>query len=159
MSDEVPWYKERAFIREKKDWYAKLKAEGFYDIEGGVEGHLLVGPTPSRRFHVVKEQVSPGAKVDVHQILSAEEDIVNFMDNAKGNYHSLVQLLVAQAFRMREPVVSCWIWLLHSHGVGERAICREMGYTPSVVARHVKTLKRSVNARLTAFTNCGKVDQ
>jgi hypothetical protein len=157
MNDEVPWYKDRAFVREKKAWYAKLKAEGFYDIEGGVEGHLLVGPTPSRRFHVVKEQLKPGSKVDVHQILGAEEDVVNFMDNAKGNYHNLVQLLVAQAFRNREPSTECWTWMLHSHGVGERAICRETGYTPSVVARNVKTLKRSVNARLTAFTNCGRV--
>jgi len=140
------WYHNRDIVKLKKEWYAKLEAEGFYDIEGGVEGHLLRGPTPSRRFYVIKEQLKNyRSKTDVDQILSAEDELVNYMDGHKANYYNKAQLLVAQGFRWKEPAEACFTWMLHAKGVGERSISEQLGFSRSRVRKYIKVLQRSIN--------------
>ena len=145
------WYHDRDIVKEKKRWYKILEEEGFYDIEGGVEGHLLRGPTPSRRFYVIKAQLEPNftRKVDVNQLLDAEHELVNFMDGHKANYYNKVQLLVAQSFRWKEPADICFTWMLHSTGVGERSISEQLGFSRSRVRKYIKVLQRSINQILT----------
>ena len=145
------WHQKRDVVKLRKEWYAKLKDDGFYDCEGGVEGHLLLGPTPSRRFYVIKQEMDGlrSKKTDVHHVLGLEDELVNFMDSSKANYHHWASLIVAQAFRTREPVEDCWIWMLHTQGVGEQGIAKELGYSWTKVHRSIQVLKGAIGSRLT----------
>lgn len=144
------WYHNPDIIKEKKRWYKILKEDGFYDIEGGVEGHLLVGPTPSRRLYVLKDQLDGHRKkADVDQILSAEDELVNFTTGHKGNYYHKAQLFAAQGFRLKETAEECFSWMLHSQGVGERAISKQLGFSRTRIRKHIKVLQVSINSILT----------
>jgi len=158
---ERKWHHDRKFVREKKKWYAKLAEEGFYDIEGGVEGHLLKGPTPSRRLYVMKQEMDNlrGArKLDVDKVMTIENELVNYMESNKARYYRWAQLLVAQAFRMREAGERCWVWMLHSQGMGERSISDQLTCPRHRVRSHIGVLKRSVNNCLTFDVDSGSVD-
>jgi hypothetical protein len=144
------WYHNPDIVKEKKRWYKILEAEGFYDIEGGVEGHLLRGPTPSRRFYVIKDQLDGHRKkADVDQILSAEDELVNYMSGHKANYYLKAQLFAAQGFRLKELAEACFTWMMHSQGVGERTISNQLGFSRTRIRKHIKVLQNSINSGLT----------
>ena len=154
------WYHDRKFVRDKKAWYAKLAEEGFYDIEGGVEGHLLKGPTPSRRLYVMKQEMDGlrSRGIDVDKVMTIENELVNYLGSHKAGYYRWAQLLAAQAFRTRELAERCWVWMLHSQGLGERSISTELGCSRNRVRGHVGVLKRTVNKALTLEVERGMVE-
>ena len=156
MKDKKPWYKSKEVRSLTKEWYAKLKDEGFYDVEGGVEGHLLKGPTStvSLRSLANKSNIDGGLKNDrapreFDEVADSEDNAINFMGGGKARYYHHAEMISAQAIREgRIPDERCWAWLLHSQGDGERVIADTLDIPRSRVRKHVAVLRENIMARL-----------
>jgi len=151
-----PWYKSKEVRKLQREWYAKLKDEGFYDVEGGVEGHLLKGPTStvSLRSLANKSSVDHGLKNDrapreFDEVADSEDDSLNFLEGGKARYYHHAALIACQAIREgRLSEERCWAWLLHSQGEGERTIGDILDIPRSRVRKHVAVLRDNITIRL-----------
>jgi hypothetical protein len=146
----------RAFRKLQKEWYAKLEADGFYDIEGGVDGHLLKGPTStiSLKSFANKQAIEQGLKNDraprefddVADMLNAE---LMFATGGKARYYHHAALLACQA--ISEGVIPdevCFTWQLHALGEGERAIASLLEVSRAQIRKHIAYLKFNIKHRL-----------
>lgn len=149
------YYEGRAFRKLQKEWYAKA-AESFYDIEGGVEGHLLKGPTSTVTLRSLanKADAYHGLKGDrapreFDEVADSENDDLQFNTGAKARYFHYAALLAAQAFR--EGVLSeaeCYTWQLHAEGMGERVIAELTELPRSQIRKHLAYLKFNIQIRI-----------
>lgn len=155
MTDR-PWYKDRAFRKQQKDWYAKLKDEGFYDIEGGVEGHLLKGPTSTVTLRSLanKGDIEGGLKNDrapreFDEVADDDDELINFMDGGKARYFHHAMLIAVQALREgRINDERCYAWTMHANGDGERVIADMLDVPRSQIRKHIKVLRDNIMLRL-----------
>lgn len=151
-----PWYQENDFKKLQKEWYKKLSTQGFYDIEGGVEGHLLKGPTSSVSLRALTNNSSDdhGLKHDrapreFDDVADSENGLLNYSAGAKARYYHHAMLIAVQA--TREGSISderCYAWTLHANGSGERAIAELLELPRSQIRKHIKALRDNIVARL-----------
>jgi hypothetical protein len=156
MGEKKPWYKKRDFRKLQKEWYGKLEEQGFYDIEGGVEGHLLKGPTSSVTLRSLanKCDADHGLKNDrapreFDDVADAEDEQLNFMEGGKARYYHHAMLIAVQA--ISEGRISderCYAWTLHANGDGERVIAELLEVPRSQIRKHIKVLRENVLLRL-----------
>lgn len=154
--DLKPWYKDKALRAQQKEWYAKLKDEGFYDIEGGVEGHLLKGSasTVSLRSLANKQSADQGLKNDrapreFDEVADDENELINYSEGGKARYYHHAELIVAQAYREgRISEERCWTWALHAQGDGERVISELLDIPRSRIRKHLRVLRDNITIRL-----------
>lgn len=150
----------RAFRKLQREWYAKLEADGFYDIEGGVEGHLLKGPTStiSLLSFANKRSIEQGLKRDnAHRTFDSVADSLNeelqFATGGKARYYHHATLLACQA--ISEGVIPdevCYAWQLHALGNGERVISSLLEVSRSQIRKHIAYLKYNIEIRIAAET-------
>jgi hypothetical protein len=155
MTDK-PWYMKRDVRKLQKEWYAKLKDEGFYDIEGGVEGHLLKGPTNTVTLRSLanKGAIDHGLKNDrapreFDDVADDENELINYAEGGKARYFHHAMLVAAQA--MEEGRLSdecCYAWALHATGEGERVIADLLEVPRSQIRKHIKVLRENITIRL-----------
>lgn len=149
------WHESRALRKLQREWYAKLEDEGFYDIEGGVEGHLLKGPTSSVSLqglankkaddHGLKHDRAPRDFDDVAD--SANEDL-DYANGAKARYFHMAALISAQAFREGYSAQMCYAWTLHAQGHGERQVAEMLDTSRAQIRKHIKTLRDNILPRV-----------
>lgn len=156
MDKKKPWYKSKEVRKLQKEWYAKLKDEGFYDIEGGVEGHLLKGTTStvSLRSLANKQNAEQGLKNDrapreFDDVADADDDTLNFLEGGKARYYHHAEMIASQAIRERAlSDERCWVWLFHAQGDGERTIAEALGLSRAKVRKHIQVLRKNITIRL-----------
>lgn len=126
--------KDKELQRLKNKWYAKLKEEGFFDIEGGVEGPYL------------KSTSSKGARL----IVPDDQSETLYQHGSKARYYHFTQLITAQAFRDLEDPEMCMVWAWHAQGYGERVIAAELEIPRARIRKYIKILQDSVEPSLDA---------
>lgn len=117
---EQAFYETKEFQKLEKEWYDKLKADGFVDIEyrvAGKPGEFLVGPNPEyflRRYSPDKER-----------------------------YYELARqwLWYLRAKRPNPGKMVKRVWALHTEGKSIADICQATEYTRGQVARVVRQQK------------------
>ena len=148
----------REFRKLQKAWYKKLEEDGFYDIEGGVEGHLLKGPTStiSLRSFANKTAIEQGLKNDrapreFDDVADAVIDELQFATGGKARYYHHAALLACQAISEGTiPDEVCYAWQLHALGEGERAIATLLEVSRAQIRKHLAYLKHNIEIRLAA---------
>ena len=146
----------KAFRKLQKEWYGKLEATGFYDIEGGVEGHLLKGPTStiSLRSFANKQAIEQGLKNDrapreFDDVADALNDELQFATGGKARYFHHASCIAVQA--ISEGVIPdevCYAWQLHAEGLGERDIADQLEVSRSRIRKHIAYLRHNIYIRL-----------
>jgi hypothetical protein len=155
MTDKK-YYEGRDFRKLQKEWYKKAESTGFYDIEGGVEGHLLKGKssTVSLKSLANKAGVDHGLKGDkapreFDDVADGENADLQFNTGAKARYYHHAALLTCQAFREGElPDAVCYAWQLHAEGWGERPIASELELPRSLIRKHIAQLRHNIHLRI-----------
>jgi hypothetical protein len=150
------FHETRAFLALQKEWYGKAAETGFYDIEGGVEGHLLKGPTStvSLRSLANKRGADHGLKGDrapreFDDVADSDNEDLNFVTGAKARYFHHAALIAAQAFREGKlPDVVCFTWQMHSEGEGERVIADTLETPRSQIRKYLAQLKTNIDLRV-----------
>jgi len=132
MSDSR-WYEDKKFRKLQQQWYAKLKKEDFFDVEGGSEGPYL------------RKTSSRGARLIV-----PEKGVQLYQHGSKARYYHFAQLLTAQAFRDLEDPEMCLVWAWHSQGHGERIIASELELPRARIRKHIRVLQKSLEPSLDA---------
>lgn len=151
-----PWYRSREVKSLQKKWYKILEDEGFYDIEGGVEGHLLKGPTSTvslkalaNKRGAVGELKQDHVTREFADVADSEGDLVNYSEGGKARYYHHAALLAVQAIREGTiPDERCYAWAMHSQGDGERIIAEHLGVSRSQIRKHIMVLRDNITERL-----------
>jgi biotin operon repressor len=146
----------REFRKLQAEWYQKLKDDGFYDIEGGVDGHLLKGPTStiSLRSFANKTAIEQGLKNDrapreFDDVADALNDELMFATGGKARYYHHASLLACQAISEGLiPDEVCYAWQLHSLGEGERVIADLLEVSRAQIRKHIAYLRHNIHLRL-----------
>jgi hypothetical protein len=144
------------FQKLQKEWYAALEDDGFYDIEGGVDGHLLKGPTSTVTLRSLanKRSVDRGLKNDrapreFDDVADSLNSDLQFATGGKARYYHHAALIAAQAFRegrLEDDI--CYTWQLHALGEGERVISDLLDMPRSQIRKHIAYLKHNIFIRL-----------
>lgn len=155
MTDKK-FYDTREFRKLKREWDAKAAASGFYDIEGGVQGHLLKGPTStvSLKSLANKQKQEHGLKGDrvsreFDDVADSENADLAFSTGSKARYYHHAALLAVQAFR--EGVLDdhlCFAWQLHALGEGERVIADLIERPRSQIRKYIAQLRTNIKIRI-----------
>jgi hypothetical protein len=148
--------KPKDFKRLQKEWYQRLKDEGFHDIEGGMEGHLLQQRTPTLQLGAAMAEMqgkmrgkyfSTSAEAKTREDPKAYEKwldqaVSNYYDKGKTEYYSKAQELATMVFHIRHASVplKC-AWSMYSDGYGEEAIAAEMQLGRSKIRRYLYAMK------------------
>ena len=151
-----PWHKTREVLKLQKQWYKKLKDEGFKDVEGGVEGHLMSGAatTVSLDYWANLSNQQQGIKGDkvfrrFDAVADDEVDAINYSEGGKARYYHHASLIAAQAFREgRISPERCYAWLFHSQGDGERVIADHLEVSRAKIRKHIAVLRENIHIRL-----------
>ena len=153
----MSWHNNPKFLSLQKEWYAKLKAEKFKDVEGGVEGHMLQGSPPSLQIGAVLSALPGSAgrakaatgptteagRADVtHWYDQATKD---YFDKGKEAYYDAAQRVATLSFRTKLPSNAKYTWSMHSDGMGEPVISEELGVPRSRVRRYIAQLREKMN--------------
>lgn len=156
MSKKQPRHETKDFLKLQKEWYSKLSEEGFYDIEGGVEGHLLRGPNSSVSLRALanKKSSEQGLKQDFaprefDEVADESNVDLLYTSGAKARYFHHAALLAAQA--VAEGWLcddTCWTWQLHAEGDGERVISDLLEIPRSKVRKYLAHLRYNIFDRL-----------
>lgn len=157
---EKKWYQTKEMWDLQRAWYEKLKDEGFYDVEGGVEGHYLKGATPSMRLGFLKSELdrAPWRKVD--EVIDDSHEIVDYVNSSKARYYHFAQLITSQAFRDLEDPEMCLVWAFHAQGQGERAIAAALSIPRNRIRKYIRVLQRSIEPALDArVKECNRVTE
>ena len=150
------YHQSAAFRKLQKEWYGKAEESGFYDIEGGVDGHLLKGPTStiSLRSLANKREAERGLKGDrapreFDDVADSLNDDLQFATGGKARYYHHAALLAVQAISEGLiPDEVCYAWQLHALGDGERTICDLLEIPRSKVRKHIAYLRHNIFLRL-----------
>lgn len=156
MTDDSKYYEGRKFRKLQKEWYAKAAGTGFYDIEGGVEGHLLKGKSgsvslrslanKSQADHGLKGDKAPREFADVADSTNAD---LLFQGGSKARYYHYAQLISAQAFREGLlPDTVCYVWQMHAEGIGERTIATDLELPRSRIRKDLAQLRKNIKLRI-----------
>lgn len=153
---EKRYFEGRDFRKLQKEWYKKAEDSGFYDIEGGVDGHLLKGATSTVSLHSLanKHSSEQGLKGDraprqFDEVADGMNDVLQFNTGAKARYFHHAAMIAAQAFREGELSDEvCYAWQLHSLGEGERTIADVLGVTRGQIRKHIALLRINIELRI-----------
>ncbi len=152
--------KDRDFNKLQKEWYAKLKDDGFEDIEGGTEGHLLRGPTPSFRLGAVANALGgrlsrtkrmagrPGGSKEDNPDHWLDHITAETFDRGKSTYYSIAQKLATMSYLTKLPTELKFAWSLHSDGEGEEVIAQELYIPRSRARRYLKRLRETIHVMI-----------
>jgi hypothetical protein len=157
------YHEGRNFRKLQKEWYAKAKESGFYDIEGGVSGHLLKGSTSTislkslanagsqtgrsggRRIGLKKDR----AVREFDDVADREDADIDYPTGAKARYYHHAALLACQAFREGKLTDTlCFTWQLHALGEGERVIAELLEAPRSQIRKHLAQLRTNIHIRI-----------
>jgi hypothetical protein len=156
MSKPKRFFETRDFYKLQGEWYKKLKDAGFYDIEGGCEGHLLKGPnsTISLSSLAHKRTIEQGLGKGIVQrefddVADALNDDLAFFTGGKARYFHHALELATQAYQ--EGILTddiCATWALHAQGEGERVIADLVEIPRSRVRVYLATLRENIKIRI-----------
>lgn len=163
MSTERIRLKTPEFYREQKRWYKRLAAEGFHDIEGGVENaHILQqhggGSNTTTGLNAVQVRSGrPMQKLDTfsrghewEELISDQDLNVDARRSFFGTYIHYAQLVTAQEYELqrlgkdRRASATRTAWALHAQGVSERAIARYLGRTRREIRKYLAQLREII---------------
>ena len=146
--DKIP----KALLRE---WDAKLKDSGFYDIEAGVgrDGHMLKGSTPSFRLITATGQ----GKRPFDEMADADHEKYDYQSGDKAEYYRLAERCCVRLAHTLTPE-ELYCWCLHSIGMGERQIQDLLGYSRPRIRDNIKPLREEIK-RLTSTPVVGYVGE
>lgn len=148
--------KDKDFRALQKEWYQKLADTGFNDIEGGTEGHLLRGPTPSFRLGAAIAGIGgrlsrakrlagkPGGAKRDNSDHWLDHFTMNHSDRGKSTYYDAAQLLATLVYHTKLPAELKYTWSLHSDGEGEEVIAKEIDIPRSRARRYLERLKKTI---------------
>lgn len=153
----MDWYNDPKLKAEQKKWYAKLAEEGFHDVEGGVEGHLLRGPTPSMQLGAALGQMT-GRLARAKQMMGSksgtgtpksdhwyDEVVRDYFDKGKANYYSTAQRIAAISYVTKIIDMKKFTWAMHSDGWGEPVIATELSIPRSRVRKYLEELRERMD--------------
>lgn len=150
------WHTNRSFKALQKEWYGKLKDEGFKDVEGGVEGHMLQGSPPSLQMEAVLTQVpssmarAKGSREATQHWLDRETR--DYLIRGKDVYYHCAQRIALLSFRTWLPAEVKFTWCMHSDGLGENVICSELSIPRSRARRYLAEMRENVQIMLDIYT-------
>lgn len=159
------WYKEEGLRKLQKEWYAKLKEDGFRDIEGGVEGPLLQGPTPSVQLgaalsvmggRLARAKGMAGGKSDDGTPKSDrwyDAAVREHFDRGKASYYNYAQHAATLSFHTRVHPHAKYAWSMHSDGLGENVIASELGISRPSVRKYLVILREKIHFLLDKYAN------
>ena len=132
------------------EYKRKLAESEFYDIEGGVEGHLLKGASRSSLTALANQTLSNDRTIrDFDTVADSEHPDLGFFEGHKARYYHHAELLALQAIReCRLPDEKCLVWLLHAQGLGERIIGKLMGVPRSRTRKYLAHFRQNMVGRL-----------
>ena len=146
--------KTKDFRKLQREWYQRLKDEGFHDIEGGMEGHLLQQRTPTLQLGAAISEVQGRlrGKFFARNDDKAEDPkrherwldqaLSNYYDKGKTEYYSKAQELATMVFHIRHASIPLKIaWSMYSDGYGEEVIADELELGRSKVRRYLYAMK------------------
>jgi len=143
-------------------WYKKLKEDGFVDVEGGTEGHLMSGPTPSLhlgaalsampgRLSRAKKLIASGSATP-SQPGNPDNWLDHFMlkvfDRGKTSYYDAAQKLATIVSHTKYPGELKFTWALHSDGEGEDVIAAELDIPRSRARKYLAMLREKMQILL-----------
>ncbi len=119
-----PWHQERAFLNLRKEWYAKLKEDGFEDVE-------LIDWRTGEAFE--------------RTMGVSQADIVNTWSLEQQEYYRIaaqyVLTLKRRRGKNRENAEAIEVWRLHSEGKSYRKIAKELKVPISRIEKIVPRIK------------------
>lgn len=156
-TDERPkYYETAAFKEEQRKAYAQLEAEGFNDIESGLDSPPLLKPhhrplnsAAARAGHHLQNHKSP-LEDQWTETLSVQDRWVDIANAGKARYAHHATLIAAQeyalcrlgTFRRASDIRASWA--LHAQGVSEREIARDLDIYRWDVEEYIDFLTRMV---------------
>lgn len=150
------WNETPEFKALQKEFYRRIEDEGFQDIEGGVEGHLLQQRSPTRslgaaasemhgRLARYKATVGAGERGDPKRHEKWLDDrVLDYYEKGKTNYYAAAQWLGTNIFltkALRDLKLS---WSMHSDGYGEEVIADELQIPRSRVRKYLYAMKEKI---------------
>lgn len=138
-TDDVKYYRTSAFKAKQKAAYAQLEAEGFYDIESGLDSPPMLKP------HQTTLQEEP-RRLGGDTWLDSFTEQPYHMGAGKERYSHFATLVAAQEYELcrlgpfRRASEVRASWALHAQGISERDIARALGIYRCVVEDYVAEL-------------------
>jgi hypothetical protein len=156
----MAWYHDPKIRALRDEWYAKLRKEGFHDIEGGMEGHLLQQRTPTYSLGAAATEMA-GKLGHTKQVLAKtkgsahgahehwlDQGVMNYYEKGKHNYYAAAEILATKIFltnALRNLKIS---WSMHSDGYGEEVIAQELQVPRSHIRKYLRVLKERIKIYL-----------
>ena len=130
--DGAKWYEQRAFLNERKKWYAKLKDEGFVDRE-------LINWATGEAW----ERMDGVSQADVCNTYTKEKE--RYYQLACQFYWELSKIAMKDG-PSKNPRVRRWrrvrrVWKLHADGCSVREIGRRLGMGRMSVQRDIEQVR------------------
>ncbi len=147
---ERKYYQTREFKKLQREWYQKLEDTGFYDVEGGVEGHLLRGSTSTSALSAVKRRVvrdrgrgfSQAAGRSFHEVVEAENELLDFYVGNKARYFHIASVLASQQVaKGLLPARVLYTMILHARGMGSRSIAEILDEKRSRIRKDLEKIR------------------
>ena len=115
------YYETAAFKATQAEWYAKLKAEGFEDIER--EGHTdLAGPRASVSLRAVQNDLGIATSRDPDETLDADHPLVKYQGGYRARYYHHAHLIVSENVREGMDPRRVYVRQLHTEWLSQRDI-------------------------------------
>lgn len=130
--DETPWYEQKSFLAERKKWYAKLKEEGFEDIE-------LINWHDGSAW----ERMDGVSQADICNTYTPEKE--RYYQLAKQFYWEM-PAIGRKDWTSKKPRVKRWprvrkVWKLHAEGLSVREIGRRLDLGTMTVQRDIEQIR------------------
>ena len=146
---QTPWHKKKDFLKLKREWDKTLKADGFDDIEGGTEGHLI--KTHGARVQL-KCALGPRSQsrddFELEDLLSSDLKCFHYSESRKARFYQEAGRMAAQIVRENGNQELAYIAIMFSKGVPFRAIGDALNRSRDYVMRKFKPLRANLLWRL-----------
>jgi hypothetical protein len=152
----MTWYTTPEFKKLQKEYYKKLKEDGFHDLEGGMEGHLLQQRTPTRSLGAAISEMHTNLS-KIRSIIggSAPNDpkryekwldtsVIEYYNKGKNTYYDAAQYIATKLFMTSVSREMKFSWSMHSDGYGEEVIADELQLPRSRIRKYLYVMKERI---------------
>lgn len=150
----MAWNNSKEFYKLQHEWYAKL--EDFDDCEGGREGSLMWGPTPSVQLGAAIAAM-PGRLARIKGALHGYDtdnpkphetwmdgSVTAYFEKGKSYYYDAAQRIATLSFLTTMPREVKFTWSMHSDGLGENVISDELELPRSTIRKYLVPLREKM---------------
>lgn len=125
------YWEKPEFKKQQREWYKKLKEEGFVDIEGGKDENeaklAAKGHVKSVSLEALRKYLPPSSyEVKLDDLLSTDHHLVQYQDSHRARFYRAATHIVSEGYRQGLPEKKLYVWTMMSEGLGSPTIKRKM---------------------------------